>query len=163
MSYLAFWSFSVQNSIEMGSANTQQGSMLQWYLWEQGDSGQTIQLYLQPHIVVKEYIFLVLVQTCHSLVLAGVIRCNWITGSWRMTDACFIDGLYSELVRLSFSKAQDRVSAVSHWLVIAWDPVLWPSHTPEMKHSPWSSFMVFPQHDHELFLLEDDEHGDLSI
>lgn len=106
-----------------------------------------IQLYLQPHVVLKEKIFLVLVQTCHSLVLAGIICCNWITGFWRMTDALFIDGLYSELVCLSFSKTQDRVSAGFHGLVIAWDPILWPSNTPEMKHSPWSFFVVFPQHD----------------
>ena len=105
-----------------------------------------IQLYLQPHIVCKEQILLFLVQTCHSLVLAGVICCNWITGFWRMTDALFIDSLYSELVCLSFSKAQDRASAGFHRLVIARDPILWPSNTPEMKHSPWNSFMVFPQH-----------------
>lgn len=39
-----------------------------------------VQLYLQPHTVLKERISLVSVQTCHSLVLAGVICCNWITG-----------------------------------------------------------------------------------
>lgn len=111
------------------------------------------QFYLQPHIVLKEHIFLVLVQTCHSLVLAGIVRCNGITGFWRVTDAVFIDSFYSELVRLSFSKAHDGVSAGFYGLLIAWDPILGPSNTPEMKRSPWSPFMVFPQHNNEVFLI----------
>lgn len=117
---------------------------------------------LHPHIVLKEQILLILVQTRHSLVLAGVIRCNWITAFWRITDALLIDSLYSELVGLSFSKTQHRVSAGSHRLVVAWDPVLWASNTPRMRHSPCRAFMAFPQQDHEVFLLSD-EHTDLSM
>lgn len=105
---------------------------------------------LQPHTVLKEQIFLVLVHTCHSLALAGVIHYNWITGFWRMTDPRFIDSLHSELICLSFSKAQHRVSAGFCRFFVAWDPVLWPSNTPEMECIPWSSFVVFPQHDYEV-------------
>lgn len=105
---------------------------------------------LQPHTVLKEQALLLLVHTCHSLALAGVKHYNWITGFWRMTDPHFIDSFHSELICLSFSKAQHGVSARFHRFFIAWNPVLWPSSTPEMECIPWSSFLVFPQHDHEV-------------
>lgn len=126
------------------------------------ENGRTWTNCFQPHIVRKEQILLILVQTLHSLVLAGVIRCNWVTAFWRMTDALLIDSLYSELVGLSFSKVQHRVSAGSQRLVIAWDPVLWASNTPGMRHSPCRALVAFPQQDHEIFLLSD-EHTDLSM
>lgn len=90
------WSFLFQNSTEVGSANAQHGSMLQWGLWEWGESGQTAFIY-----------------TC-SLTLYLQSTCSWfqnipvtllsLLGSYVVTGALVFEGWLMPALLTAFTR-----------------------------------------------------------